>query len=109
MPCRFPAASTRVETSSAESHCETSRWQSRIGGDKNVRRVPAASSLKRASVWQRARTFSAVFKLVVSTCYLPFPADARFDVTVGFIDGHKDLIGIVLAKTRKVHGQAMQI
>jgi hypothetical protein len=48
---------------------ETSRWQSRVGADKKVRRVPPVSSENDASLRQRAIAFSARFvkSLLVNT------------------------------------------
>ena len=63
-PRRFPAASTRTSAPSDFIQPAISRWQSRMGGDKNVRRVLPASSVNEASFWQRAMTSAA--RLVVS-------------------------------------------
>src|SRR5215468_6794260 len=46
-------------TPSGSSQSKIELWQSRIGGERKVRRSPEESSLKRASDWQRAMTSAA--------------------------------------------------
>src|SRR5438876_6755671 len=58
-PRKFPTASTDTVMPRAFIHEETSRWQSRIGGERKVRRVPPASSENIASFSQRTITSSA--------------------------------------------------